>query len=275
MALLRSLLIAVSLASALGGCATSSPSGIPLDMPNTPQPGVLRVGVDAAGPPFIFFGEDAYQGLEAEMARRLAAELGLGLQFVNLPWTDLIPALQEDRIDIVMSAMSITHARAERIAFTDPYLRVGQLALIRGADKERFRSYADLMLAPVRVGVDRETTGDFFVRDHFVYAERVVFDSPEEAAEALARGEIEMLVHDAPMVLWLKAAHLSRDYAVVRKPFTIEFLAWGVAKENGALRQQVNAVLGKWREDGSLDEAIDRWMPPLQWPERPLARAGH
>ena len=79
------------------------------------------------------------------------------------------------------------------------------------------------------------------------------------------------MVHDAPMVLWLKAARLYDNFEFVRKPFTIEFLAWGLAKKNDALRAQVNDVLKTWRENGSLDEAIDRWMPPLQWPQRSYA----
>jgi polar amino acid transport system substrate-binding protein len=259
------------LVASFSGCATSPQSGAPLDEPNSPEPGVLEVGVNPSGPPFIFFGEGAYQGLEAELARKLAAELGLGIRFVELEWTDLMPALEAGQIDIAMSAMSITHARAERIAFSDPYLRVGQLALVRAADADRFESYADMMLASIKVGVDHETTGDYFVRDHFVYAERVAFDSPDAAADALAAGEVDLVVHDAPMVLWLKAARLYDNFEFVRKPFTIEFLAWGLAKENDALRAQVNDALKGWRENGSLDEAIERWMPPLQWPQKSYA----
>ena len=88
--------------SLLTGCApagqnTTQPSSI------NPDQNVLRVGVSANSPPLIFKQRNKLVGLEADLAMELATFLGKSLRFVELKWDDLIPALLENRIDIVMS----------------------------------------------------------------------------------------------------------------------------------------------------------------------------
>jgi ABC-type amino acid transport substrate-binding protein len=53
------------------------------------------------------------------------------MAFVELAWEELIPALKGDRIDVIMSGMSVTPVRQHRVRFVQPYLRVGQMAIIR------------------------------------------------------------------------------------------------------------------------------------------------
>ncbi len=116
-------LMPIFLAAVLAACAASAP-------PPEPSPSVLRIGVCANSPPVIFREKDgSYAGFEAEMARSLAASLGRSAAFVECGWEDLIPALVDNRIDIIMSGMTITESRSVRVSFTDAYMRSGQAAL--------------------------------------------------------------------------------------------------------------------------------------------------
>ncbi len=86
----------------LYACATAPPAVIEAD------PGILRVGVSPDAPPLIFKQNDKISGLEAEMAMALADYLEKTAVFVEVPWEDQIPALLDNRTDIIMSGMSVT-----------------------------------------------------------------------------------------------------------------------------------------------------------------------
>src|SRR5262245_8752212 len=73
--------------------------------PHQWQAGVLRVGLDAAFPPFAVYEGDRFRGHDVELARRLATHLGLKLELVNIPFDGLYDALRVSRIDVVISAL--------------------------------------------------------------------------------------------------------------------------------------------------------------------------
>src|SRR5206468_10768739 len=116
----------------LTGCfLQGGPSAAPAGPP-------LRVGIMSNSPPYTSMQGGRPEGLEVDFARELVAALGQRLEFVPLPWEDQIPALLDRRTDIIMSGMTITRARELTVAFSQPYLRSGLIALVRPADRGRY-----------------------------------------------------------------------------------------------------------------------------------------
>jgi len=113
---------------------------------------VLLVGVTPDAPPLIFKQGGRIVGLEAELATALAKELNKSVRFLELEWNDLIPALLENRIDIIMSGMTITAMRQVRIAFTSPYLKTGQTVLAHREDLTKYSSTDSIKKTNRRVG---------------------------------------------------------------------------------------------------------------------------
>ena len=99
---------------------------------------ILRVGITANRPPFIFKKGQQTEGLEADLAMALGDHLGKSVQFINFNWNDLIPALLDNKIDIIMSGLSVTKMRKVRFSFTEPYLIAGQVAMARGKDSLKY-----------------------------------------------------------------------------------------------------------------------------------------
>jgi len=221
----------------------------------------LRVGVNPQAPPLIYVRDAKIAGLEADFARALAQYLGVPLHFVVMEFDELIPALVDGKVDIIMSGISATDLRAVRIDFAEPYVVTGQMPLIRARDLSRYPTTMALMNTQVYVGVEAGTTGDFLVSERFTYAERVEFDSPLAAADALAAERIGMVVADAPTVWWLAAQRQSAGLTPVPAILTREELAWGVAKDNPELLGRANAFLEELRKTGQLQRFLDRWMP--------------
>ncbi|MDZ7582074.1 MAG: transporter substrate-binding domain-containing protein [Deltaproteobacteria bacterium] len=133
---------------------------------------------------------------------KFARYIGKTLRFVDLAWEDQIPALLENRIDIIMSGMSITDMRRMSIAFSQPYYRSGLMAMVRKGDANRFPlSFFGLVgQAPsMHFGVVRGTTGEAFVNRNFASARRITaYQTTREAMYALltiALGEPDRRVH--------------------------------------------------------------------------------
>ena len=251
---LQKTLILFTLAFFFSGCAAPVPKG--------PPP--LRVGIFPYYPPMIFKKDAEIRGAEADMAVRLARMLGREAQFIELGWEQLIPALMDGKIDIVMSGMSITEARKARVSFAEPYLKIGLVALMRAEDVSKFNSLASIQESFSTIGVVQGTTGETFVRRNFLKAANIIsFQKASEASTSLINRRIDLFVHDAPSVAWL----VSENEGVLKgywEPFTEEYLGWALNREDQDLLLQINSILSAWRKDGTLREVLTHWLPYLK-----------
>jgi len=235
---------------------------------NTPvekDEAILRVGISANAAPFAYKQGEKIVGLEPELAAGLAAFLKKRLEFVELDWQDQIPALLEDRTDIIMSGMTITKMRRVRISFTDPYLRTGQMALIRKIERRNFPVglFAIQGLAPVmNIGVVEGTTGAAFAKNYFRSAKRIRgYKTSRSAIDDLVAGRINILIHDGPIILMLAAENDGRGIMALPDIMTEELLGWGVRKNDVDLLEAANAYLAEIKSDGTLRKIVNRWIP--------------
>jgi polar amino acid transport system substrate-binding protein len=225
---------------------------------------VLRVGITPDAPPMIFRDSGTPAGFEADMAAALAAALGRDLQFVELPWLEQVPALQDGKIDIIMSAMSITQVRSFYVGFSRPYLRAGLAALVPEDRVDDFEGPMVLYRASGRIGVQAGTTGEAFVGRFMPLAEPRPFDRGADILAALRAGDVDAVVHDAPVLQWLQREGRAEGLAVAADNLTVEYYAWAVRKDDEELLAAVNAALDGWAADGTLAAAVAKWMPGLQ-----------
>jgi ABC-type amino acid transport substrate-binding protein len=231
------------------------------DPPAGPSP--LKVGVTPDFPPMVYKEGTELQGVEVDFARALGKQLNRPVQFVEVDWEDQIPALADGRTDIIMSTMSITLARQLRVAFANPYLTIGQTVLVRREDAGKF-VFGFPIEPQGKVGVLKATTGDYLVQQEFPRAKRKAFDSPQEAARALIRGKIDMLICDSPTAWWLAGMNEAQGLTVVPIDLSHENLAWAVRKTDADLLASVNNALGKFEADGTATAIIKRWLPLYQ-----------
>lgn len=121
----------LSLITLLSGCQT------------TESDDVLVVGIECAYAPFDWTtseaNDNAYQlfesdlycdGYDVDIARHLAEELEMELVIKKIEWTGLIPALNSDVIDLIISAMSPTEERSQSVLFSDEYYRVNTVVVV-------------------------------------------------------------------------------------------------------------------------------------------------
>jgi polar amino acid transport system substrate-binding protein len=254
-------------------------------------PETLRVGTSAGYAPLTFKKEGALTGMEIDLATAIGKQLNVPVQFVELPFEGLIPALTEGKIDVIMSGMSVTDERSRQVLFTDPYMQIGQMGLIRVADLaewSRPNTLYDKDKRPIArtdtpgarvadpvewgrpqplsdkvIGVKQDTTGDRFVSKEFPQGNIKRFDSIEAGVEALRAKNIDIFIHDAPTIWRLSAQYDTWDSGVMGlfRPLTDEQLAWAVRPGNTQLAGSLSKALQALKQDGSLETIKTHWIP--------------
>jgi ABC-type amino acid transport substrate-binding protein len=221
----------------------------------------LKVGVSADYPPLIYKQEGRLVGIEADNAKAVGDIIGKEMTLVEMPFEKLIPALQAGEIDVIMSGMSITPERAEQVIFTDPYMEIGQMAIMSTDKVGQFSKPWSVYQEGVRIGVEPGTTGAEFVASKVTEAQVSFYADPAAAFVGLRNDEIDLYIHDAPTSWLLAATPDNRDLISLYHPLTEEQLAWAVRKDDERLAQALNAALRTLKGNGALGYIRNRWIP--------------
>jgi polar amino acid transport system substrate-binding protein len=241
------------------GCSAKNESYTPYGLAYDNQK-VLRVGLSADYPPLVFKEEGKLYGIEVDMAKKLAYELKVKIIFVELPREKLISALVNKKIDIIMSGMSITAQRQQQVNFIQPYMQVGQMALIRKSSLAQFSNRSSVLNTRMRVAYQPDTTSESFVKTSMLNAKLVPEKSVESAVAALRNDKVDIFIHDAPTI-WLIAGNVTEQQLMgLYWPLTEEYLAWAVRPSSILLQEALNNVVVKWRENGTLRSILNSWI---------------
>lgn len=253
-------LFATMLTLLLSSCVPSGNENRSMNI--APDPNILRVGVSTNAPPLIYSKNNRVTGLEADLAKKFAKYTGRQIKFVQLPWKDQIDALENNKTDIIMSGMSITQARKYRIAFSNPYLRSGQILLVRLAEKAQFSTgIYSLMNSSYVIGTVKDTTGDLFITKTINGVQVKNFSTSADAVTALINKEIDAFVYDAPMICHYAAVNENNKLTPILTLATEEYIAWGIRKEDSELLNQANAFLANLKDKQELQRMIRTWVP--------------
>jgi len=235
-------------------------SVIPAFSQTPPNP--FRVATEATFPPFEFQQGGQLTGFDIDLMRAIGEEADLNIDFRNLPFDGIIPALQARTVEAAISGMTITAERAQAISFSRPYFRAG-LAIAVREDNKTIKNFEDLK--GKRIAVQIGTTGALEATK-IPGATVSQFDSAALALQELINGRVEAVVNDKPVTLYaIKQAGLRR-VKVVGELLTEEF--YGIAlPKNSPYLQLINDALGRVIESGRYDAIFRQWFSSFNWGE--------
>ncbi|MDG2308773.1 MAG: transporter substrate-binding domain-containing protein [Candidatus Binatia bacterium] len=221
----------------------------------------LRVGLSTSYPPVAFEKDGQLGGLEVDLARAVGAEIGKPIEFKTMEFKELIPALQAKKIDVIMSGMSVTEERAKSVDFVQPYMRVGQMALVSSEEFSRFADPGRLNASGAKIGFVQGTTGGRYVAASLPKATKVAVESADKGVAALRDGSIDLFIHDAPTIWRVSLDPKERELLALYEPLTEEYLAWGVRKDDPNLKGALDGFVTRWKENGQMDSTVNKWIP--------------
>ena len=232
-----------------------------LSAPTQEPPGVLRWAGDAeGGSPFVEADPqrpERVTGFDVEIAELLAGELGRRPVFIQIAFTSLDQSARRGDFDVGLSGVEDTPARRASLAVTVPYYEFREVLTVRDADRDRFRTLADLRGR--RVG----TLGGTIAYDLLLEAERaqgiaaVSYDDDVHPYSDLAIGRVDAVLLD----------HVLAQRAMRRVPGLHthpEAVATGryvgiLPPSQTALRDRLDSILRAAMRDGRLERIFRRW----------------
>jgi cyclohexadienyl dehydratase len=224
--------------------------------------GVLRVGTTMDTPVFSMRKEASGQleGFDMDALASLGSALGVKIEYVKMTFGTMLADLAADKFDIAMSGMGRTLERARVATFSKPYLRYGKLLMIRSADRERFKSLADLDRAGIRIAYNKGGLNDRFANTMFKQATPVGFASNELATADLIAGKVDAQVSDSTAALYMarqdsRLAAMSPDNV-----FNPVYVAILLRREDQTLLNYVNIWIDQIEMDGTLAKIRSKWL---------------
>lgn len=223
--------------------------------------GRLRVGMPGDYAPFGL--RDAttgqWQGLDVDLARAMAAALGVTLEPVQTSWHALLPDLLAGRFDIGAGGVSVTLKRQTQALFSTPILRDGKAPIAPCAQAEKFATLADIDRPGVRVIVNPGGTNEAFDRARLHAADIVVFPDNTRIFDALLAGQADLMITDATEARLQHRLHPALCAVHPDQPFDFSEKAFLLPRDM-ALQQWVDQFLHIERETGALAALIAKWL---------------
>ena len=196
-------------------------------------------------------------GVSVDLALALGEFLNRPVQFENIPFAGLIPALKTGKIDCIISSMTATPERARSIDFSDPYLKTGLCMLV--GKSSTLKSIEDANQPGKIIVVKLGTTGNLYAATHLTNAQIRVLDKETACVLEVAQGKADAFIYDqmSTFANWKKNPESTLPLLT---PFKEEAWAIAVRKGNAPLQSEINRFLGDFRSEGGFDRLGDKWL---------------
>ncbi len=217
---------------------------------------VLKVATDATFPPMEFFDNGQRTGFDTELVEAIGKQLGRKIEWVDIDFKGLIPALMSKRVDMAVSAIYITDERKKVVDFTVPYYAGGLVVMVK-ADNTSIKGPADLAGKKVSVQVGTKSVG--YVKDTYPKAQLVEVEKNQEMFNLVDIGRSDAAVTGKPAAY--QYVRTRPGLKVLPEQLTTEEYGMAIRKDTPELTKAVNEALGKLKTDGTYDGIVKKWFP--------------
>jgi len=259
----RALFIAALVGILAFAFVTSAPAGSTLN--RILKNGELVVGTTGSQPPLNVTAKDGeIIGLDADIAKAIATEMGVKLRFETMPFAELLPALYADKVDLILSSMTMTPERNLKVAFVGPYYISGKGLLTKTQTIATLQAAEDLNDPQFKLATLKASTSQEFVEKTAPRATLVTTKTYDEALGLLFEDKANVLIADYPFCAF--AAFRHREKGLVSGKARLTFEPLGIAvKEDTLLINWLDNFLNILDGSGQLKKRSDYWFKDPSW----------
>lgn len=203
------------------------------------------------------------EGIDIDLAREFAQDLGVTVEFIDSSFRTLIEDLITDHCDISMHGVGITSSRQEKLDFSAPYLRSGIYAITTRTHPV-VKTWADIDREGVVVVAQAGTYMVEVMKTRLKAARLQVVQTPEAREQEIMSGRGDVFMTDYPYSRKMLARF---DWALPLappEPLAPTDYAYAVAKGDAGWLAEVNAFVARIKRDGRLVRAArDNGLEPI------------
>ena len=213
----------------------------------------LSVATNADFPPYEYCEDQEIVGIDMEIARMIAEELGMDLEICNMSFDSIFESVESGKTQIAMGRIVKPEEDSETLSFSDGYMSVNY-AIVTAQEYPEFQKED---LEGKKVGAADALHGASLAEelspDH-----TVVYEKEEDAVEALEKGEVDALVLDEKAARYFcsQQEHL---YICERISDEQNFVIAAGAEEEDLLAD-INDALATMDETGELDKIVEKYL---------------
>lgn len=228
--------------------------------------GELVVGTEGNMPPFNMITKGGQLvGIEIDMAKRMAEELGVAVRFETMPFIDLAAALESGKVDMVLSNVTITSKRNRRFAFVGPYFVTTKSILTKKDTIAKAKTPGEVNLPEIRLAAKRGTTSQIFVQEKMPDVKLKLVGTYEIAVEMLRNDQIDGMVADYPICAVHVLKNPADNFVTVITPFTVERIGIALPPSDAHLINWTENFLENLQSTGELASMKEKWILNRSW----------
>ena len=227
--------------------------------------GVLVVGTTGTQPPLNATTKDGkIIGMDADIAEQIAAGMGVKVRFNTMSFPELLPALYADKVDMILSSMTMTPERNLKVAFVGPYYISGKGMLTKAETIATLQAAESLNDPQFKVAALKASTSQSFVEKTAPKAKLVTAKSYDEALGLLFEDKIDALIADYPFCAFTAFRYQEKGLVAGQSRLTFEPLGIAV-KEDTLLINWLNNYMKMLDGSGQLRQLNDHWFKNSSW----------
>ena len=244
-------------------CGGGSPAdGIPTEETSAPDTvltplGKIQFGVDASLPPFELLDANTNQlsGFDIELMQAIAAKAGYEVEFIRIEYGQLISRISQCQLDGGISAIPITDALKQQMAFSDPYYRTSQVLVIKKGNI----LITDLnTLSGMTVGAQAGTPSEMEIGKIGNIKTEINY-TINEVFQKLMAGYTDAVVADKPRALSFVEIK-PNNLQIIGEEFGSIDYGIAVCKNQTDLLMNINKGLADIKTDGTMDKLLEKWI---------------
>ena len=230
------------------------------------ESGTFRVGMSGTQPPFTVMSKAGNLiGYEVDLANVLADAMGVKAEFVQMPFGDLLDALEKGKIDAIMSGMTMTPRRNLRAAFVGPYIVSGKSILTTSTALAALQDAEEIDRSTIKITALNGSTSQKFVETVLEKTTFVGVDDYDAGVQMVLDGKVDALVADFPICALSIMRHPDAGLATLSEPMTIEPIGIALAPGDSLYVNMVTNYLGALEGLGLLDMLEEKWFSNGSW----------
>jgi len=227
--------------------------------------GTLRVGVSLFTPWTFKDKSGELVGFEIDVAKKLSKDMGVTPKLISYDWEKLIPALNDNHIDIIIAGMAITPKRALKVNFSLPYATSG-ISLATNIELTKgIKSVEELNRPSIKIGVISATVSESLAKRVFDKASIMLIQKSNDAEDAIVTGKIHAYMESEPIPHFIALEHPKKVDVPLSEPLLITRAGFAINKGDADFLSFLNSWIISRKADTWLESTHDYWFESLKW----------
>jgi polar amino acid transport system substrate-binding protein len=204
-------------------------------------------------------------GFEVDVARRLAEDMGVDIEFIPTKWSGIIPALLTGKFDVIIGGMSIRPDRNLKVNFSVPYDYSGMSIVASKEQASGFDTLEAFNSKSVVIAARIGTTAAAAAEKYMPLAEKRLFDDESQAIQELLTGRAHAVIASAPMPAYQSIKYSDKLFLPLEDNFTREPIGFALQKGDYDLVNYFNSWITVVDAEGWLKERKHYWFGTQDW----------